>query len=119
MSKKYVRIAVSLPSATLKAADHLARQADRSRSWVIAEAVRRYADAAQDQAPVGVQAGLGESRLAQLVADLRLTPEQRVKAAEDTVRSTPSRRARVSSRVMSFDTFEDYLHWKSVEAALR
>ena len=40
---RYSRIAITIPAADLAAADAIARKRDRSRSWVIAEAVRRYA----------------------------------------------------------------------------
>jgi hypothetical protein len=39
----YARIAITLPQADLAAADQLARDQDRRRSWIIAEAIRQYA----------------------------------------------------------------------------
>lgn len=63
-------------------------------------------------------AGLGRSRRAQLVADLRLTPEQRVRAAERTARAAPRPRRAAVRRVIVFDRYEDYLNWKRVEGAL-
>jgi predicted nucleotidyltransferase len=80
--KPYARIAITLPATDLAAADRLAKALDRSRSWVIAESIRRYtaAEAAPPQSP-----GLGPYRLEQLKADLSLTPEQRVRAAQRTL----------------------------------
>lgn len=126
--KPYARIAITLPQDVLAAADRLAKELDRSRSWVIAEAVRRYAArsgavSAPDRvreaqsAPYGPVSGLGESRLAQLRADLELTPEERVKAAEDTARTTDRPlRGGPAGRLILFDRYEDYLEWKKRDA---
>ena len=105
----YARIAITLPADALAAADRVAREQQRSRSWVIAEAVRRYVRSL----PTGSR--LGESRLAQLMADLRLTPEERVRAAEDTARVSFLLRPSSGKRVIGFDRYEDYLDWKRRE----
>src|ERR1035437_6776604 len=39
---RYAKIAITIPEDDLAAADAVARERDRSRSWVISEAVRRY-----------------------------------------------------------------------------
>jgi predicted transcriptional regulator len=104
--RRYARIAITLPPETLAAADRLAHAADRSRSWVIAEAVRRYA-----------AAGLGPSRTAQLSRDLRLTPEARVRAAEETTRVADLRHGPRRDRMLAFDRYEDFLDWNRSEAA--
>jgi hypothetical protein len=64
--------------------------------------------------PVGVTGrGLGPERLAQLVSDLRLTPEQRIRAAEETARLGEPRGTRARRHwILSFDRYEDYLEWK-------
>lgn len=119
-----VRITCTLPGDLQKRADAEAGRLDRSRSWVIAEALRRYfaaapaaAKAARVAEPVAaryvVRPGLGEQRLAQLEADLRLTPEQRVREAEEIVEMAfrlhqPPR----VGQVLAFATYEDYLAWK-------
>ena len=96
----HARISITVPPELVEAADRLAGELDRSRSWVVAEAIRRYLERADpvDEGPtrLGVfgeaasipyaAAGLGEQRLAQLHADLALTPEQRVREAEATTR---------------------------------
>jgi hypothetical protein len=121
----FKRISITLPKDVLEAADRRARALDRSRSWVIVEAIRAYvAVTAQVREsappPYGVTSpGLGPLRLAQLESDLRLTPERRVRAAEGTARL--GERVRGSrgraNRVLSFDRYEDYVEWKRKEAA--
>lgn len=120
---RYARIAITLPKPDLAAADRLARRHARPRSWVIAEAVRRFADAAPATAAATFAApstpGLGESRLAQLRRDLALTPEARVRAAEETVRlaeRVPGPKARY---VIAFARFQDYIDWRRGRDRLR
>jgi hypothetical protein len=141
----YRRVTVTIPTDVLRAADGLARRLDRSRSWVVADALRRYAGsqppataasssgAVRERgvpygAGVGFRgvidppaaygadtrgAGLGEQRLAQLEADLQLTPEQRVHEAEESVelafRLHPRPRA---GQVLAFERYEDFLEWR-------
>jgi len=126
--KYYARIAITLPEKDLAAANRLARAQDRSRSWVIAEAVRRFV--AQHATgvpeggapsrvaepvsahPVASDAGLDRHRLAQLVSDMKLTPEERVLAAEETLRQAGPQRPR-RHHVLAFDRYEDFLDWKT------
>ena len=57
--------------------------------------------------------GIGDYRRAQLEADLALTPEQRVREAERTAAlSDLLDRPCGMNRLLSFDTFEEYLAWK-------
>jgi hypothetical protein len=113
--KPFARIAITLPQETLAAADRRAAELDRSRSWVIAEAIQAFtarpavADARLD---TPAARGLGASRTAQLAADLRLTPEERVKAAEETARGTAARARGRVARVIGFERYEDYLDFK-------
>jgi hypothetical protein len=113
---KYARIAITIPEKDLAAADELARDRDRSRSWIISEALREYV--ARPPAEVH-RPGLGALRQAQLESDLRLSPEARVRVAEMTARYAPSRRvAREkphTQRVIGFDRYEDYLAWKRLD----
>src|SRR5688572_14341803 len=64
--KPFARIAITLPARDLAAADRLAVCHDRSRSWIVAEAIRRYAADEAASAVPPTQQGLGESRRAQL-----------------------------------------------------
>lgn len=116
--RKYARIAITLPDEVLADADTTARAMDRPRSWVVAEAIRQYAAAAPSRSPAPDRvAGIGPSRRAQLAADLRLSPLQRVREAEETVRVTALRRKPLSRRVICFDRYEDYIDWKRSEDA--
>jgi ribbon-helix-helix CopG family protein len=120
------RITVTLPRDLVAAADRRAQQLDRSRSWVVAEALRVAADRAVDPGlraqvkeppTVHYRAGLGDYRFAQLQADLALSPEQRVREAERTARVSGAighARGRPAQRVLFFDRYEDYLDWKRV-----
>ena len=130
MSKKpaFARICITLPREVLTAADKLAARLDRSRSWVIAEAVRQYAErsptsggagtAVRESVSAPYRPGLGEQRLAQLEADLALTAEQRVRAAEETADLARLARPRPPvDRLLFFDKYEDFLTWKKYDAA--
>jgi hypothetical protein len=126
-SARFARIAITLPARDLAAADRLAKSHDRSRSWIIAEAVRRYAASAEageapgpsravkgasEAVPAAAAPGLGASRLDQLRRDLALTPEERVRAAEETLRLTKLQHGPRPQQVLAFDRYEDYLDWK-------
>jgi hypothetical protein len=122
-TKYYARIAITLPKKDLAAADRLARTQDRSRSWIVAEAIRRYAAVTEVQPvhaahPAAVSSpplsnpGLGASRLAQLTRDLQLTPEARVLAAEETLHQTGLPRRPRRHQLLAFDRYEDFLDWK-------
>ncbi|MGD8817554.1 MAG: ribbon-helix-helix protein, CopG family [Acidobacteriota bacterium] len=113
------RISITIPEELVAAADRRADALERSRSWVLVEALRRYLAAPAGEvheAEVVYAAGLGSSRSAQLAADLRLTPEERVLAAEETSRIDEElERGTTRCRVETFDRFEDYLEWKRRE----
>ncbi len=126
MPKKHpiARISITIPADLLKEADRLAAELDRSRSWVMGEAVRRMA--LTPVAPVirepvaGPYAvrrpGLGEQRLAQLKSDLALTVEARVIAAEDANRLDHAIRPNATGTPLRFfDRYEDYLDSKKFE----
>lgn len=116
----FARIAITLPEKDLAAADRLARRHDRSRSWTVAEAIRRYAAADDAAAAAPPKApGLGASRRAQLIRDLSLTPEARVRAAEETLRVTELRSKSRTHQLAAFDRYEDFLDWKRSRDLLR
>lgn len=81
--KPFSRVTITVPPEDLAAADRLAVAQDRSRSWIIAEAIRKYV--AAESGPVRSE-GLGPYRLDQLIRDMALTPQRRVQVAEDTER---------------------------------
>jgi hypothetical protein len=119
------RISITIPPDLVAEADRRAGQLGRSRSWVVAEALRRYlaerrngvVRGGEEVAPyVARQSGLGESRRMQLEADLALTPEERVREAEATARvgELQQETAR-QERILLFNRYEDYLDWKRRE----
>jgi hypothetical protein len=136
---RYARISITLPADTLALADALARRADRSRSWVMAEALRQYAEGepsarvpqpgtavsrvaeqpaayafVRNAAPVAtLDSGLDASRLAQLQRDLALTPEARVREAEETMRlSELVRGHETPPGPRAFERYEDFVDWQ-------
>lgn len=80
-----------------------------ARVQAVAEVARRYDVVAKGLPHLP---GLGPSRHAQLVADLKLTPEARVRVAEETARAVPARGTARVHRVIGFDRYADYLDWK-------
>ena len=185
-AKPYARIAITLPESELAAADRLAKSQDRSRSWVIAEAIRYYVaslelvaeqinsdtldrhtpqatpvftslmpptflaratpgigtlsvtsareqdhgaprpdDAPQHTAPRASQTEAGDAqsssvsagRREQLQRDFALTPEQRVRSADEQVRLMPPTDSPRRRHVLAFDSYEDYARWKQARLA--
>lgn len=115
------RTSITIDNDLLKQADHAASRLGRPRSWVFSEALRTWL--ALPQAPTRV---VREPRMAyahddqfataraQLIdADLQLSPTQRLRAAEELTRSMLPRSDRpvLRNRVISFDTWEDFLAW--------
>ncbi len=123
------RITITIPKDLVDAADEKAQSMDRSRSWVLVEALRRYlrpaqihepvahpysvSPATQPGAPVDVAAEVAASRKRRLRAEYTLPPLERLRRAEDIARlGEPSNRARASVQVVGFDNYEDYYAWK-------
>ncbi len=124
----YARISITLPRELVTAADKRARALDRSRSWLVAEALRQYLEKSGTAAGPGrvsePAAGayaareVAEARTARLVADLKLTPEERLRLAEKI--ALPARLLRRRSRrhqIIGFDTYEDFYEWKKAHRA--
>ena len=137
------RITITIPKALLAAADERSLALERSRSWVVVDALRRYlakepdeldrtghsdpgqwAPAVAEGKPVPYRdrraAGLGPYRLAQLESDLGLPLLERVRESElaarvSELRTTPIR----SQRVLTFDRYEDYIEWERWEERAR
>jgi len=107
----FARIAITLPPETLRAADELAARHDRSRSWIVAEAIRQYA--ASQRVPASADDAvtrLGGSRMEQLRRDLALSAEARVLESEEIAvvggplgEPAPPR---------TFATYDDYVAWR-------
>ncbi len=103
-SQEYARISITLPEDTLEAADRMAVSLSRSRSWVIAEAVRRLADSggyAMDAPMKPVVSGAGP----------QLSPEGCVRSSEEAARQDITRPPRPVEQLLSFTRYEDYLAW--------
>lgn len=127
------RISITIPADVLKLADQLADRLDRSRSWVMGEAVRQWAATTKPEGePRGAvhepatapdparRPGLGESRLAQLRSDMAMSVEARVLAAEEVGQiDRPIRPSIPGHQLIFFDRFEDYLAWKKFDGITR
>lgn len=119
----YSRISITLPPEVLAAADRLAKEHDRPRSWVFAEAIRRFggpavavpalAREAEPDRAAPVAPEQGDDRLDRLADDLALSPEERVRAAEQLAMvERPERESgQGSDQILFFNRFEEYLRW--------
>lgn len=125
----YARISITLPRDLVAAADRQARALDRSRSWLIAQALRGHLENPAGRAPprslseASPAAGYAArdveaARTARLTRELQLTPEQRLRLAENIAR--PARLLRSRGRrhqIIGFDTYEDFYQWKKAHRA--
>lgn len=124
MTMIYDRVTVTMPRHILRETDIRARRLERSRSWVVAEALRAWlavpaAERVADPVRAPYAVGLDEQRLHQLHTDMALTPEQRVHEAEETVELAfrvhrPPRR----QQVLAFEHYADYQDWKAKDLLL-
>ena len=105
----YARISLTLPPEVLAEADRLAAELDRSRSWVIAEAIRLLAG--EDGAIPSHPPAPDGSRLAQLPADLARSPEERVVAGERLAAATAGQGHGDRDQLLSFRSYHAYLRW--------
>jgi hypothetical protein len=119
------RISITLPKDVLEAADKRARALDRSRSWLVVEAVRAYLAAPansrvrEPDAPAyGVQE-VADARRQHLLADLKRSPAERLRRAEELSRLARQVRPRRGRReqVIGFDSYEDFYEWKKAHRA--
>jgi len=128
MSKptKLVRVTCTLPADLVKAADALAEREGRSRSWVVAEAIRRVLASGTLPTPPAQVVREGtrhphgdefeDARHQRRVADLAMSPEQRVQVSEEMVRTADALHPRPAYHgVLAFDTWEDFQAWKKLE----
>lgn len=117
------RISITIPAELLAAADRRAEELACSRSWLLCEALRAHLAAvplpawAFGESRTGYVPGLSPGRLEQLEADLALTPEQRVRHAEQTALVAELRGpAPQRDRVIGFDRIADFFAWERREA---
>lgn len=135
------RITITVPEDLVRSADERAGALDRSRSWIVADALRRYltepmkdrvgqeivpaegrpvVEAARSSGSNMRAASLGPYRLAQLESDMRLSVEERVKESELAARVTELRTTPLrSERILTFDRYEDFLEWERWEELSR
>lgn len=129
------RITISIPRDLVQAADERANEVDRSRSWVLTEALRRYLGQAvptrgvREEAavpyaaprrPVGgpqpaldAAAEVQAARERRLRSELALPAVERLRRAEELARlGAPQAESGVSLQVLGFDTYEAYYEWK-------
>jgi len=122
------RISITLPRDVLAAADRRARALDRSRSWLIVEALRAYlatparsptAGVRESDAPVYAVQEVADARRRHLAADLKRSPAERLQRAEQLARLAREVRPRRASRqqVVGFDSYEDFYEWKRARRA--
>jgi hypothetical protein len=119
-----LRTSITIPADVLKLADRLAEQLDRSRSWVLGEAVRRWKPEVEGGTPTGSAPERGSqpelSRHEQLHSDMRMTLDARVRAAEEpNLLDRELRPACRAVRLTLFDRYEDYVDWKRYEGIIR
>jgi len=113
--KAFAKIAITLPPEDLDAADRLAAEQDRSRSWIIAEALRQYVARAS---PPGQDVRLDASRREQLRRDIALTPLERIQAAEASLRIVGrSPVAASGNEPLVFEDFDAFLAWNRERTA--
>jgi len=124
-AKSLTRITITIPGDLVSGADRKARELDRSRSWVVAQAVREYlghpAPAPRVvREPDGVYEAraVAEARTRHLAHDLTLTPAERLHRSENLARLARQVRPRARRhQVIGFDTYEDYYAWKTASRA--
>jgi predicted transcriptional regulator len=119
---KIARISITLPQDVLTAADRRARELDRSRSWLVAEALRTFVSRAvhEPEGPVYAREAVADARRRHIAADLQLSPEERLRRAEELAHlGKLARHGRTGRRrqIIGFDTYEDYYEWKRARLA--
>lgn len=112
-----VRITITLPKELLVAADARATRLDRSRSWVVAEALREQltggANTVRDPAVTYAAREVADARRRHLKTDLRLPPEERLRRAEELGRLARSAQRRgPRQQIIGFNSYEDYYEWR-------
>src|SRR5690242_3792016 len=98
-------LSVSLPAGLRATLDAEARRQKRSRSFVVAEAIRKYVAQQQREA-------FAEARDRTIGEALALTPAGRVQVAEDLWRDFAQGRRVARPWTATFDTFDEYERWR-------
>jgi ribbon-helix-helix CopG family protein len=121
------RISITLPKDVLEAADRRAAALDRSRSWVVAQAIRAYVAAPptavtrvhEPDAPAYAVQEVAEAWRRHLLTDLKRSPEERLRRGEALGKLARQSRPRRGARrqVVGFDSYEDFYEWKKASRA--
>lgn len=98
-------ISVSVPEAVRSVLEAEATRQRRSRSFIVAEAVREYVAARVDQA-------FAQARHQTLREGLALSPQDRIALAEDLWQEFARGRKPAKPWARTFDTFADYDTWR-------
>jgi predicted transcriptional regulator len=98
-------LSVSLPADLRSTLDAEAKRQRRSRSFVVAEAVRDYVEHQQRNA-------FTEARERTLRDGLALAPAERLRLAEELWREFERGRKSTKPWVATFNTFEEYERWR-------
>jgi len=114
---KLTRITITLPRDLLAAANARARRLNRSRSWVVVEALRAFVtrEPTVVREPVAGYAvqEVADARRRHLATDLRLSPAERLRRAEELGRlARAAQRRRPRQQIIAFDSYEDYYEWR-------
>ncbi|MEE8191726.1 MAG: ribbon-helix-helix domain-containing protein [Gemmatimonadales bacterium] len=118
MIQRKKRITITLPPDLIVAADRRAQELDRSRSWVVAEALRAQLvqhEGATPSSPAATQAAaeLAQARRSRLRAEVALPPEERLRRAEELGRLARQAQPRGPRKVIIiFDSYEDFYEWR-------
>lgn len=123
--KSLARISCTIPEDVLAAADRVAAREQRSRSWVISEAVRRYAGGVDSSAAgasevresarvVYAAEAIAEGRTQRLRHNLELSPKERLARAEELIAFARAVHPHRSlTQVIGFETLSDFMAWKT------
>ena len=120
------RITITIPKDVLETADHHARELDRSRSWVVAQAVRQYGESRGHEStpqqrsvvrepPTADYATseVADARQRHLRAEAALPPGERLRRAEELGRLARQAQNRgPREQVIGFESYEDFYEWK-------
>ena len=98
-------LSISLPSDLRARLDAEAARERRSRSFVVAEAVREYLDRRD-------QGAFDQARDRTLRDALALSPAERLRLSEELWRELARGRDPAAGWTAAFDTFEEYERWR-------
>lgn len=125
---RLTRISITIPRDLLAEADRRARALARSRSWLLVEAVRAYlgrepaaarpTQVSESEPPAYAAEAVAAARRRHLAADLKRSPAERLRRAEELARlARLARPARARHQVVGFDSYEDFYEWKKAHRA--